>query len=282
MSKPLVSAVRIHKIREGSVVPSNDLLAVEEPLEIRLTMGKGSRRQERRLLVTMRTPGHDFELALGFLFAEGILHRLGQVKEIRYCTEIKRPEEVDNILLVKLADNVEIEWEHLERNFISHSSCGVCGKGSIEALQLSACPSLKPHTPVFSTRLINELPVKCMPRQTAFSHTGGLHAAALFDQHGTLLLVREDIGRHNAMDKLLGAAWGKGMMPLDNHLVFWSGRASFELVQKSLAASIPLVAAVGAPSSLAVHLSKDFGQTLLGFVRENRFNIYAGAERIDL
>lgn len=262
----------------------SDVLAVEEPLEIRLGLAD---RTHKAISITMRTPGDDGELAAGFLFTEGIIKSPEQVKQIRHCGlkigkgsgVIDRTSALNsNTIRVDLAEGVEIDLKRLERNFYTSSSCGVCGKSSIEALQAGASP-LESNLTV-SQDLVNSLPDILRSSQKVFDRTGGLHASALFDANGTLDIVREDVGRHNALDKVIGAKFMTGEMPLSNNILLVSGRVSFELVQKALMAGIPIIAAVGAPSSLAVELAKEFGMTLIGFVRDNRFNIYCGQERV--
>jgi FdhD protein len=253
-----------------------DLLAVEEPLEIRLQLPGISK--HKAISITMRTPGDDFDLAAGFLFTEGIITGAAQVSKIRYCGLPAAGKNIKNTLVAELAEGVDIDLKRLERHFYTSSSCGVCGKSSIEAL----------HTGVkkvagngkFKSGMIHTLPGTLRGAQAVFERTGGLHASALFDAEGNLDILREDVGRHNALDKVIGAKFMSGETPLNDHVLLVSGRASFELVQKALMAGIPVLAAVGAPSSLAVELAGEFGMTLIGFVREQRFNIYTGAERI--
>jgi FdhD protein len=248
----------IHRALGGErILPAQDLLAVEEPLQIRVN--------GRDLSITMRTPGHDGELAAGFLFTEGILKTRSDILAIE-CQE--------NTVALKLAEGVD---PGTARNFYTTSSCGVCGKASIESLHASGCTML-PYVSV-GREVIHGLPEKLRATQSVFEHTGGLHGAALFDISGNLETVREDVGRHNAVDKLIGAAFLDGRLPLGDRILMLSGRASFELVQKAVTAGIPVVAAVGAPSSLAVQTAMRFGMTLLGFVREGRFNIYSGVNR---
>jgi len=188
--------------------------------------------------------------------------------------------EAFNIVLVELKEEVVIDFQRLERHFYTSSSCGVCGKSSIDAVYASGTPTLVKNNPIFSADLIHQLPELLGNRQSIFKDTGGLHAAALFDVNGHIQITREDVGRHNAVDKLIGAALEKGLIPLNNFLILVSGRASFELIQKSLMAGIPILAAVGAPSSLAIQLATDSDMTVLGFVRNNRYNIYSHPERI--
>ena len=276
-----VAPITIQKVQADHFNnPQPDLLAVEEPMEIRLGYGEATDRQQRSISVTMRTPGHDFELALGFLFTEGIIQSWGQVHSIRYCTDLGRQEAGDNMVRVELISDVAVDFRNMERNFYTTSSCGVCGKASIDAVRNTGCPILPSADAFMDAEIIHGLPRKLRAAQAVFEHTGGLHAAALFNQNGELVLLREDVGRHNALDKVVGAALQQGLLPASNSALFLSGRLSFELVQKALMAGIPLVAAVGAPSSLAVQMGLDVGMTLLGFVRNQSFNIYSGAERV--
>jgi FdhD protein len=264
--------------KSAQAVP--DLLAVEEPLEIRLAFGD----KVRNLAVTMRTPGHDADLALGFLFTEGIITGAEAVKTVAHvflpCSENKQ-----NTILVTLNEGVVPNLRQAERNFYTTSSCGVCGKASIEAIRtVSAFGSQPPEAGASAVdpAFILGLPERLAKEQEVFAETGGLHAAALFDINGALRLVREDVGRHNAVDKLIGAEMMEGKLPLAQSVLLLSGRASFELVQKAAMAGIPVIAAVGAPSSLAVSLAEEFGTTLIGFLRNNRFNIYTGSHRVNI
>ena len=276
MNRPILT-VPVQKIEGDSSAPFQDLLAVEEPLEIRLQHN----RDDKSISITMRTPGHDFELAAGFLFTEGILHDAAQIREIRWSHNANgNPRQLGNSVTVELNPGVEVDLDRLERHFYTTSSCGVCGKASIEAIEMQGCPVLPRNSPVIESSVIHLLPEALRRAQPVFERTGGLHAAALFSPDGTLQLLREDVGRHNAVDKLIGAEMLAGHTPLDNRLLFVSSRASFELVQKALMAGIPILAAVGAPSSLAVETAQRFNLTLLGFVRDGRFNIYSGASRI--
>jgi FdhD protein len=276
VNRPILT-VPVQKVEGDSSAPFQDLLAVEEPLEIRL----GS----KSISITMRTPGNDFELAAGFLFSEGILHHASQIREIHWSHQPNgNPRQLGNSVTVELNPGVEVDLDRLERHFYTTSSCGVCGKASIEAIQtqmqMQGCPVLPRNSPVVASSVIHLLPEALRRAQPVFERTGGLHAAALFSPDGTLQLLREDVGRHNALDKLIGAEMLASHTPLSNHLLFMSSRASFELVQKAIMAGIPILAAVGAPSSLAVETAQRFNLTLLGFVRDSRFNIYSGASRI--
>ncbi len=242
-----VTRTNIKKVNGSSISDAADMLATEEPLEIRLEYHHEGKRLQKNISVTMRTPGSDSELAIGFLYTEGIITAASDVVSVSYPKEDNQ-----NILLVSLSDAVQPVTANLERNFYTTSSCGVCGKASIEAVRI-ACniPDIPDMLRVPST-LIYQLPDLLRKEQEVFENTGGLHACALFDTEGKLLLIREDVGRHNALDKLIGAALGTGLLPLDHHMLLLSGRASFELVQKAVMAGIKIVAAVGAPSSLAL------------------------------
>ena len=258
----------------NSIENATDTLAVEEPLEIRLGFGK----EHRAVSITMRTPENDAELSAGFLFTEGILHSKNQIESIKHCGKFPNNQ---NTIRIDLTAETRIDFAKLERNFYTTSSCGVCGKSSLDALRVAGAKKFERLSfPQFSAEIIHQLPEKLRLSQTVFDETGGLHAAALFDVSGNLIDLKEDVGRHNAVDKLIGAKFLADELPLADNILFLSGRASFELVQKAVMAQIPIVCAVGAPSSLAVEAARDFGVTLLGFVRENRFNIYANFERI--
>jgi FdhD protein len=272
VNRPILT-VPVQKVEGDSSTPFQDLLAVEEPLEIRLG--------ERSISITMRTPGNDFELAAGFLFSEGILHEAAQIREIRWSHAANgNPRQLGNSVTIELNPGVDMDLERLERHFYTTSSCGVCGKASIEAIEMQGCPLLPRNSPLIESSVIHLLPDALRRAQPVFERTGGLHAAALFSAQGELQLLREDVGRHNAVDKLIGAEMLARHTPLGDRLIFVSSRASFELVQKALMAGVPILAAVGAPSSLAVETAQRFNLTLLGFVRDSRFNIYSGAQRI--
>ena len=256
-----------------------DFVVKEEPLEIRLGFLKNGIRAQKSISVTMRTPGHDEELALGFLFTEGIIAGAAQV------TSLSRPpvrwkQAKENVLVAELADGVELDLGRLERHFYTSSSCGVCGKASIEAVRVQGRFELPEPVPMFSAELLHKMPDLLASRQSIFDSTGGLHGAALFDKNGQLLLSREDVGRHNALDKLIGAALRQNLLPLLEHLVLVSGRVGFELVQKSVVAGVAVLAAVGAPTSLSVELAAEADMTLVGFLRNGQFNIYSCSNRI--
>jgi FdhD protein len=252
-----------------------DAVAIEEPLEIRIGFQAAEIWTTRSLSITMRTPGHDFDLAAGFLFAEGIVQSRADIAGMQ---QVGKPG--SNVVRVDLAAGVAFDPAAFERHFYTTSSCGVCGKSSLEALENEGCRALPREGVAVDAAVIHGLPAALRSAQAVFDRTGGLHAACLFDAEGAAMGLREDVGRHNAVDKLIGWQFLEGRTPLDRALLMVSGRASFELVQKSLVAGIPVLAAVGAPSSLAVELAREFDMTLLGFVRNERFNIYSGEWRI--
>jgi FdhD protein len=268
--------VRVRVVEDGSTRVRPDILATEEPMELRLIAG-GAR---QTVAVTMRTPGADFELAAGFLYGEGIVSSPDDIRKISYCLDAG----VDagqryNIVNVYLRGGCDYDLRPLERHFYTTSACGVCGKASLEQLELRGCPVTTPG-PVVATQTIYSLPGKLREAQGLFEATGGLHAAALFDAEGNLVALKEDVGRHNATDKLFGWALLEERLPLSDHIVMVSGRSSFEIMQKCLVAGVPIVCAISAPSSLAVDVARQFNMTLVGFLRGNRFNVYAGSERI--
>ncbi|WP_234735636.1 formate dehydrogenase accessory sulfurtransferase FdhD [Tellurirhabdus bombi] len=267
-----VAPTKVWRVESDGTHEQPDLLAVEEPLQIRLGYGPVDNRQQRPLVITMRTPGHDEELALGYLFAEGIIRAPTDVLSCRYC--VSDATKQTNDLRVELHPNVVVDWEKLERTGLSSAACGMCGKTSIEAVQAVGAATITSSLSI-SPETIYTLPERLRESQRAFAYTGGMHAAALFDEAGQIRLVREDIGRHNALDKLIGAAFWQGWLPLSLSGVLVSGRVGFELVQKCWMAGVPLLAAIGAPSSLAVEMAGEAGMTLLGFVRENRYNNYS-------
>lgn len=272
------SALKLHRVEPGVRRSRKDQVAVEEPLEIRVEFSRGGSRESVPVAVTMRTPGHDFELAAGFLRSEGILSSRAQVREITYC-QTEGPQEY-NVLSVRLREGVAFDPTLLARNFYTSSSCGVCGKASIEAVEFRGCGPLPRGTLAVSPGVLDGLPDRLREGQAVFEKTGGLHAAGLFDAAGDMRILREDVGRHNALDKVVGQAFLEGRLPLSQEVLVVSGRTSFEIIQKSIAAGIPLVVAVGAPSSLAVELAREFNLTLIGFARGGGFNLYSGEDRV--
>ena len=274
------TAAAVLRVEGDGARPAEDVLAVEEPLEIRIRVGQGADAPRRTIAVTMRTPGHDDELAAGFLFTEGIVRDAGDVERVVPCGLPGADGVTRNVVRVELRAGTPLDLARLERHFYTTSSCGVCGKTSIDAVRTVTRFPLPAATPVVDPAVVHALPAALGRAQRVFATTGGLHASALFDKTGALLALREDVGRHNALDKLIGAALLAGRLPLHDRILLVSGRASFELVQKAAMAGIPVVAAVGAPSSLAVQLAAEAGMTLLGFVRDGRFNAYTHAGRL--
>jgi FdhD protein len=266
--------VRVVEVDGSETRRRRDRLATEEPLEIRAS---GPGQPTVRVAVTMRTPGHDFELAAGFLFTEGLIPGRGAFSAIRYCTDVGVEQHL-NVVTVDMREHFDAT--RMQRNFFASSSCGVCGKASIDQLEV-ACAHVA-DGPVVGREIITSLPDRLRAQQRVFESTGGLHATGLFKPDGELIVVREDVGRHNAMDKLIGNRLLEGESPLSTRIVLVSGRASFELVQKAAVAGIPIVCAVSAPSTLAVETARRLGVTLIGFLRGQRFNVYTHAQRIDL
>ncbi|HEU4494024.1 MAG TPA: formate dehydrogenase accessory sulfurtransferase FdhD [Rubrobacteraceae bacterium] len=266
--------VRVRAVEDGRMRVRPDALATEEPMEVRVISG----RRRQTVAVTMRTPGADFELAAGFLYGEGVVSSPEDIKRISYCVDVDAEQQY-NIVNVELREGRDYDLRPLERHFHTSSACGVCGKASLEQLELRGCPVIPPG-PRMPAEKIYALPGKLYEAQGLFEATGGLHAAALFDADGELVAIREDVGRHNATDKLVGWALLEGRLPLSDHAVMVSGRSSFEILQKCLTAGVPIVCAISAPSSLAVDVARRFDITLVGFLRGNRFNIYSAPERV--
>ena len=275
-----ISSADVQRVRAGRVERGQDSLAIEEPLEIRVSYVVDGRRRMDSLCVTMRTPGRDLDLAAGFLFTEQVIQSPAEIKNISHCVPAGALAAACNTVRVDLVDGVDFNLDRLRRNFYASSSCGVCGKASLEALEIKSASRVPENGFRVAESIVHSLPDLLEASQPVFRQTGGLHAAALFEDQGRLAGCAEDVGRHNAVDKVIGTELRGGRVPISERLLLVSGRSSFEILQKALAAQIPIVAAVGPPSSLALDLAKRFGITLLGFVREGRFNIYAGAERI--
>ena len=264
---------RVLRIRESVHSHRPDTLAAEEPMEIRVG--------GRPLTVTMRTPGSDFDLAVGFLVSEGVVRSAEDVRSIRYCAGATADGgNTYNVVDVALAPGVAAPDASLERNFYTTSSCGLCGKASLDAVRTTAPWTVAEDPARIEQEVLESLPVRLREAQRVFDTTGGLHAAGLFSTGGELLCLREDVGRHNAVDKVVGHALRSGLLPLRGSVLLVSGRASFELVQKAVMAGIPLLAAVSAPSSLAAELAEESGLTLVGFLRGRSMNVYTGAERL--
>jgi FdhD protein len=274
-------AIDISRISGANREEIEDSVAVEEPLEIQLSAAAASGAAAKSISITMRTPGNDFELALGFLFTEGIITSAAQVAAAQYAGPVDPQSGRQNTIRIELGPDVDIDYSRLQRHFYTTSSCGVCGKASLDSLRVSGAKSLGDAKIRFSRELIVTIPDKLREQQHLFTATGGLHAAAAFDSSGEIVVLREDVGRHNAVDKVVGWLLGENRLPATELGLMVSGRASFELMQKTLVAGIPLLAAVGAPSSLAVQTAREFGMTLIGFLRGNQFNLYSGDERIN-
>jgi FdhD protein len=270
----------IHKVSGDVVQTMPDHLAWEEPLEIQVAYGSVETRQWKNVAITMRTPGHDRELAAGFLVGEGILRSLDQIEAVHSRGPRYDEEGFQHSVRVTLRPGVKIDLDRLERNFYTTSSCGVCGKTSLEALEMNFMQALLKADWQIDRETVSALPARLRESQAIFDETGGLHAAGIFTPEGKALVVREDVGRHNAVDKVVGTEFLAGHLPLSRHILVVSGRASFELMQKALAAGIGMLVAVGAPSSLAVDVAEKFGATLIGFTKATSFNIYTGAERV--
>ena len=274
-----VRQIDVRRVAEESWDDS-DIVATEEPLEIRLGMlDAGGARVERSVSITMRTPGNDEELAAGFLFTEGIVKQRADIVAVAPCGP-PAPSGLFNVVRVDLAEGVAVEIDRLERHFYTSSSCGVCGKTSLAAVAAQGRFDIHGSALGVDRAVLGALPAKLVAEQSVFEQTGGLHASGLFDRDGNILAVREDVGRHNALDKLIGSRFLEDRLPLAENGILVSGRASFELMQKAMMAGCPLVAAVGAPSSLAVELGREFGMTLVGFLKRDRFNVYTRPDRI--
>jgi FdhD protein len=274
------TTIPIRQVTLDGTSNADDRVAVEEPMEIRVSFGPDTSRSARSLSVTMRTPGSDFELAAGFLFTEGILRHRDQIRSIEFCGPTAPGRSTSNIVRVELTPEVELDLERLQRNFYTTSSCGICGKASLDALHVQGLEMLDPPRPFIRRSVIHRLADELRASQPVFERTGGLHAAGLVSGKGSLLDVREDVGRHNAVDKLIGRRFLDGKTPLADHAMVVSGRASFEILQKALVASVPMIVAVGAPSSLAVEMAERFGMTLIGFASRERFNVYTHPGRV--
>jgi FdhD protein len=270
---------QIQRWEAGQWKSPRDWVAVEAPLEIRLTWETPDREVMHPLTLTMRTPGEDYALAAGLLFAEGILRHPDQLHSLSYCRGANKLEQDYNQINVRLRPGFTPDLSHTERRFYSNASCGVCGKTSLDNL-LSGVSPIAADLPKLDPDLLCSLPEQLHAHQRTFARTGGLHASGLFNLRGQLLGLHEDVGRHNALDKLIGTAFLAGQLPLEQQILVLSGRVSFELMQKALRARIAVVVAVGAPSSLAVELAETYGVTLLGFVKPQRCNVYAHPERL--
>ena len=275
MENVSTTSIKLKRASTHRFLDTHDQLAIEEPLEIQIIHGNKTHRTQKTISITMRTPGNDEELALGFLFTEGIIQNKSQITNAYISF-------VQNKALITLNENESFNLLNTERNFYTTSSCGVCGKTSIEAIRTISRYNNTVDNIRIRSNLFYHLENQLRKQQALFETTGGLHASALFDLEGNFITLKEDVGRHNALDKLIGEAFLKDELPLTNKILLLSGRASFELIQKSTMAGIKIIAAVGAPSSLAVLLAEEAGITLIGFLRNEQFNIYTGEKRIIL
>jgi len=274
MQASTVKHIKMTRVTQNGALEIDDQLAVEEPLEIQLTHGAARNRITKVISVTMRTPGNDEELAAGFLFTEGIISKREEI------TKIQIDEEDGNKTMVILSDSAEPHLQTTERNFYTTSSCGVCGKSGIDAIKTVSMYAQQVDAMKVNAAVLYQLPIALKEQQELFASTGGLHASSLFDAEGNLLMLREDVGRHNALDKVIGACFLKNHLPLHNTILLLSGRASFELIQKASMAGIKIIASIGAPSSLALQQAEEFGMTLIGFLGNEKFNIYSASHRV--
>ncbi|HSG59149.1 MAG TPA: formate dehydrogenase accessory sulfurtransferase FdhD [Woeseiaceae bacterium] len=272
-------AIKINKVGSSGREPTSDLVAAEEPLEIRIGLSLPGGPAVHSISVTMRTPGHDEALAAGFLFGESIIRGADDIAGIEPCGPAAPETGNRNVVHVELAEDVSVDLGRLQRHFYTTSSCGVCGKASLDAVRALGAGSIKART-TFPSSVLTRMPRALRAAQAVFEETGGLHAAAAFTTDGELIVTMEDVGRHNAVDKVIGSLLLDGRLPAADLGLMVSGRASFELMQKALVAGMPLLAAVSAPSSLAVSLAREFDMTLIGFLRGETFNIYSGEERV--
>ncbi|QDV24601.1 formate dehydrogenase accessory sulfurtransferase FdhD [Aureliella helgolandensis] len=263
----------VQRFRHNAMCSELDDIAIEQPLEIRIIANQSGKPHEHAISITMRTPGQDAKLAIGFLVTEGILQRQEDVVATRVCRS-------GSVVRVKLRAGLQLDLDRLQRHFYTSSSCGVCGKASIDAVSVQIQTPLQSGMPTIQADLLGQLPERLRTAQSLFERTGGLHASGLFETSGNLLEVEEDVGRHNALDKLIGGQWLKDAQLFPQSVLVLSGRISFELVQKALVVGIPIVIAVGAPSSLAIELAQRHGMTLVGFAKPDRFNVYNDSNRI--
>jgi len=275
-----IESINISRFDNGKFEATNDLVVVEEPMEIRLGYGQLENREEESIVITMRTPGNDFELAVGFLFSEGIIKHKSDVLSVKYCFPNKQIQKDKNVVRVELVPELEIDLSKQKRNFFAHSGCGICGKETIDAVYKTVSHEKSDSNVQVSIETIINIPLKTVEKQVNYKNTGGIHSASIFDTIGDLLAIKEDVGRHNAVDKILGDFLLNKEDTLNNKVLFLSGRMGFELVQKASMASIPVIVSVGAPTSLSVKLGRELGMTLIGFTREGKFNVYCGEERI--
>lgn len=271
--------IKITKVSAGLSIEQQDYLAIEEPLEIIIQYPEAEKWIEKTISITMRTPGNDNLLAVGFLMTEGIIKNGDAIESIEHKKDVLQRDD-PNRILVKLSNESKVDLAKLERHFYTTSSCGVCGKTSIDAVKTKSEFKISAELPTFSTKIVGKLPTILANNQKIFESTGGIHAAALFEIDGSYIDAQEDVGRHNALDKLIGQRLLQNQLPLSDKILLVSGRASFELIQKATMAGIPIFIAVGAPSSLAIELAESSNITLIGFAKQNGFNIYTHPEKV--
>ena len=272
----------VSKLKNSKLEEIKDSVSVEEPLEMRLKYKKNNKWEVENISITMRTPGNDEDLIKGFLFNERIIKNINDIESIEHKGEVSGDYDLQNVIEATIVNIDNIEIGKLKRNFVTNSSCGVCGKTSLDAIQIIKENKLDLTFPLINEKIILQSPKLLMNEQSEFSKTGGIHASALIDANGNVIAIKEDVGRHNALDKLIGHSISKNILNPKNHFIACSGRLNFELVQKGLMGNIGVMAGVGAPTSLAIDLAKRFDMTLLGFVKENSFNIYSNKKRIIL
>ena len=268
------------KYKQNQTSTIDELVSIEEPLEMIICYKKNNDWINNSISITMRTPKNDEDLIVGLLFSEGIIHKISEIKKVELLGHKTGKFKLQNKIRVTLNNSKNLDVKHLRRNFLTNSSCGICGKASMDSLEIICKTKINKDNPKIKNSLITRIPKLLMQKQSEFSKTGGIHASALFDQNGKVLVIREDIGRHNALDKVIGHSFKNSIFDTKNQFIACSGRLSFELVQKTLMANIGLLMGVGAPTSLAIDLAKRFDITLIGFVKTDSFNIYCGENRI--
>ena len=272
----------VSRLKNSKIEEIKDSVSVEEPLEMRLKYKKNNKWEVENISITMRTPGNDEDLIKGFLFNERIIKNINDIESIEHKGEVSGDYNLQNVIEATISNIDNIEIGKLKRNFVTNSSCGVCGKTSLDAIQVIKENKLDLTFPLINEKIILQSPKLLMNKQSEFSKTGGIHASALIDMNGNVIAIKEDIGRHNALDKLIGHSISKKILNPEKQFIACSGRLNFELVQKGLMGNIGVMAGVGAPTSLAIDLAKRFDMTLLGFVKESSFNIYSNKKRIIL
>ncbi len=268
------------KYKQNQTSTIDELVSIEEPLEMIIYYKKNNDWINNSISITMRTPKNDEDLIVGLLFSEGIIHKISEIKKVELLGHKTGKFKLQNKIRVTLNNSKNLDVKHLRRNFLTNSSCGICGKASMDSLEIICKTKINKDNPKIKNSLITRIPKLLKQKQSEFSKTGGIHASALFDQNGKVLVIREDIGRHNALDKVIGHSFKNSIFDTKNQFIACSGRLSFELVQKTLMANIGLLMGVGAPTSLAIDLAKRFDITLIGFVKTDSFNIYCGENRI--